>query len=78
MFWGNYIISLQFPFDKSIRLFHVLIEPTALYNEENGINQTDKQLDKLKAGISFGYTDKSSLDSLHSHLWWYGWNANNY
>ncbi len=62
------IANFQLPLNLSIRLFHTLVEPIALYNVENWSILTDKQLSKLNAGSMFDFIDKSSLDSLHRKL----------
>ena len=59
------IANFQLPLDLSIRLFHTLIEPIAMYNVENWSTLTDKQLEKLNADTVFDFIDKSPLDILH-------------
>ncbi len=62
------IANFQLPLDLSIKLFHTLVEPIALYNVENWSTLTDNQLEKLTADNIFDYTDKSPLDTLHRKL----------
>ena len=59
------IANFRLPFDLSVRLFHTLIEPIALYNVENWSTLTDNQLEKLNNDSIFSYIDKYPLDSLH-------------
>ena len=62
------IASFRLPLDMSIRLFHSLIEPIALYNVENWSTLTDKQLNRLNVDTIFDYIDKSPVDALHRKL----------
>ena len=43
------ILQFQMPFKQSLQLFHTYIEPILLYNSENWMTFTDKQLEKCRA-----------------------------
>lgn len=62
------IANFQLPSALSIRLFHTLIEPIALYNVENWSTLSDMQVNKLNADNFFDFVDKSPLDTLHRKL----------
>ena len=71
------IANFQLPLKLSLRLFHTLIEPIAMYNVENWSTLTDKQLDKLNVETLFDFTDKSPIDALHRKLIRYILGVNN-
>ena len=62
------IANFRLPFGLSIKLFHTLIEPIALYNVENWSTLTDTQLEKLSIESVFSLIDKTPLDFLHRKL----------
>ena len=62
------IANFQLPFDLSIKLFHTLIEPIAMYNVENWSILTKKQLQNLNAETISDFIDKSALDTMHRKL----------
>ena len=71
------IANFQLPFELSLRLFHALVEPIAMYNVENWSILTDKQLAKLNADTLFSFIDKSPLDILHRKIVRYTLGVNN-
>ena len=62
------IANFQLPFDLSLRLFHALIEPIAMYNVENWSILSNKQLDKLNAGTLLEFIGKTPIDTLHRKI----------
>ena len=71
------IANFQIPLDLSLRLFHALIEPIAMYNVENWSILTDKQSANLNADTLLGYIDKAPLDVLHRKILRYCLGVNN-
>ena len=64
-------------FELSLKLFHALIEPIAMYNVENWSTLSDKQLANLNAGTLFSHIDKAPLDILHRKILRYTLGVNN-
>ena len=62
------IANFQLPLGLSIRLFHTLIEPIAMYNVENWSTLTDKQLENFSPDTIFDLINKSPMDTLHRKL----------
>ena len=71
------IANFQLPLDLSIKLFHTLIEPIAMYNVENWSILTKKQLENLNADTMSDFIDKSALDTMHRKLLRYILGVNN-
>ena len=71
------IANFQLPLDISLRLFHALIEPIAMYNVENWGILTSKQLDNLNAGTLFDFIGKAPIDAMHRKLLRYTLGVNN-
>ena len=62
------IANFQLSFKLSIKLFHTLISPIALYNVENWATFSDKQLENFTPENVFEYVEKSTQDQLHRKL----------
>ena len=62
------IANFQMPLELSLKLFHALIEPIAMYNVENWSTLSDKQLANLSSGTLLSLIDKAPLDVLHRKI----------
>ena len=62
------IANFQLPLKTSIKLFHTLISPIALYNVENWAILTDNELQTFTTDKLFEYVEKSRSDILHRKL----------
>ena len=62
------IANFQMPLALSLKLFHALIEPIAMYNVENWSTLSDKQLANLSSGTLLSLIDKAPLDVLHRKI----------
>ena len=59
------IARFNIPVQTSIKLFHAYIEPIALYNAENWITLTDKQIENFSAETMLKSIGVSKADILH-------------
>ena len=59
------IARFNIPVQTSIKLFHAYIEPIALYNAENWITLTDKQIENFSAETMLKGIGVSKADILH-------------
>ena len=62
------IANFQMSLELSLKLFHALIEPIAMYNVENWSTLSDKQLANLSSGTLLSLIDKAPLDVLHRKI----------
>ena len=71
------IANFQMPLELSLKLFHALIEPIAMYNVENWSTLSDNQLANLNADTLPSLINKAPLDILHRKVLKYTLGVNN-
>ena len=59
------IARFNLPVKTSIRIFHAYIEPIALYNAENWISLTDKEIEKFSPNTLLQTISTGKVDILH-------------
>ena len=62
------IARFKLPTKTTIKLFHILISPIALYNVENWATMTDKELESFERTLIFDKVDKAKIDMIHRKL----------